>query len=136
MNLSIKRNTTPEASTSSHVWPLQAHRCSLRWPPLVSFASALHPPLQEMTSCRKIPFRLSSPQKRRQRKRLRLVDNVVATVDRTLKRNGMATAKGLERWKQEMPTEAEMRAKDKYTMFDRKEKKYRKGVHSEFTHPS
>ncbi len=30
-----------------------------------------------------------------------------------------------------MPTEEEMRAKDKYTMFDRKEKTYRKGVHSE-----
>ena len=31
-----------------------------------------------------------------------------------------------------MPTEEEMRPKDKYTMFDRKEKSYRKGVHSEF----
>ena len=30
-----------------------------------------------------------------------------------------------------MPREGEMRAKDKYTMFDRKEKTYRKGVHSE-----
>ena len=30
-----------------------------------------------------------------------------------------------------MPTEKEMRPKDKYTMFDRKEKNYRKGVHSE-----
>ena len=36
----------------------------------------------------------------------------------------------LERWKEEMPTEAEMRPKDKYTMFDRKEKRYRKGIHS------
>ena len=79
---------------------------------------------------RKIPWRLSSPQKRRQRKRLRLVDTVVATVDRTLKKNGMATATSLERWKEEMPTEGEMKAKDKYTIFDRKEKKYRKGVHS------
>ena len=31
-----------------------------------------------------------------------------------------------------MPTEAQMKARDKYTMFDRKEKKYRKGVHSTF----
>lgn len=30
-----------------------------------------------------------------------------------------------------MPREEQMRPKDKYTMFDRKEKTYRKGVHSE-----
>jgi len=29
-----------------------------------------------------------------------------------------------------MPVEEEMFAKDKYTIFDRKEKKYRKGIHS------
>lgn len=44
----------------------------------------------------------------------------------------METTRNLERWNEEMPTEEEMRAKDKYTMFDRKEKTYRKGVHSEF----
>jgi len=38
----------------------------------------------------------------------------------------------VEKWKKEMPTEAEMLPKDKYTIFDRKEKKYRKGIHSEF----
>ena len=43
----------------------------------------------------------------------------------------MKLAMSLERWKEEMPTEGEMRAKDKYSMFDRKEKSYRKGVHSE-----
>ena len=80
--------------------------------------------------CRKIPWKLSTPQKRRQRKRLRLVDNVVSIVDRALARNGM-TARVLERWKEEMPKEEEMLAKDKYTIFDRKEKKYRKGIHSE-----
>ena len=32
-----------------------------------------------------------------------------------------------------MPLEQEMVPKDKYTIFDRKEKKYRKGIHSEFT---
>jgi hypothetical protein len=36
----------------------------------------------------------------------------------------------LERWKAEMPTEQEMLPKDKYTIFDRKEKRYRKGIHS------
>jgi hypothetical protein len=30
----------------------------------------------------------------------------------------------------EMPTEPEMLAKDKYTVFDRKVKRYRKGIHS------
>jgi hypothetical protein len=42
------------------------------------------------------------------------------------------TTKAVERWKDEMPTEAEMRPKDKYTIFDRKEKGYRKGIHSQF----
>ena len=79
---------------------------------------------------RKIPWRLSTPQKRRQRKRLRLVDNVITTVDNALKKQNMESTVKLERWKEEMPTEAEMRPKDKYTMFDRKEKRYRKGIHS------
>lgn len=39
--------------------------------------------------------------------------------------------KSVERWKAEMPTEAEMRPKDKYTFFDKKEKGFRKGVHGE-----
>jgi hypothetical protein len=60
------------------------------------------------------------------------VDNVVAVVDSALKRNKIGTIPNLERWKAEMPREDEMRPKDKYTMFDRKEKSYRKGVHSEF----
>ncbi|KXT11450.1 hypothetical protein AC579_3294 [Pseudocercospora musae] len=39
------------------------------------------------------------------------------------------TTKLIERWKAEMPTEGEMLAKDKYTMFDKKVRGYRKGVH-------
>ncbi|KAL9032939.1 MAG: hypothetical protein Q9214_007747 [Letrouitia sp. 1 TL-2023] len=80
---------------------------------------------------RKIPWRLSKTQKARQRQRLRAVDNVVATLDNALRKQG-SSLKELERWKTEMPTEDEMRPKDKYTVFDRKEKKYRKGIHSEF----
>jgi hypothetical protein len=38
----------------------------------------------------------------------------------------------VERWKTEMPTEQEMLPKDKYSVFDRKVKRYRKGIHSEF----
>ncbi len=59
------------------------------------------------------------------------MDNVIATVDNALKRQGLDDTKNLARWKEEMPTEQEMRPKDKYTMFDRKEKRYRKGIHSE-----
>jgi hypothetical protein len=80
---------------------------------------------------RKIPWRLSKFQKARQRKRLRAVDTVVAVVDKALARQGITT-KATERWKAEMPIEQEMLPKDKYTIFDRKEKKYRKAIHSGF----
>lgn len=80
-------------------------------------------------SNRKIPWRLSQPQKARQRKRLRGVDRVVDTVSAALERNGYTT-KSVERWYREMPREEEMLPKDKYTLFDKKEKKYRKGIHS------
>lgn len=79
----------------------------------------------------KIPWRLSKFQKMRQRRRLRAVDSVIATLDKALAKQG-ETLKSLERWKAEMPTEQEMLPKDKYTMFDRKEKRYRKGIHSAF----
>ncbi|PHH73589.1 hypothetical protein CDD82_5371 [Ophiocordyceps australis] len=80
----------------------------------------------------KIPWRMSKFQKRRQRERLRAVDDVVATLDKALKRNGHNTIESLERWKAEMPTEPEMLPRDKYTLFDRKARKYRKGLHSAF----
>jgi len=76
----------------------------------------------------KIPWRMSKFQKLRQRRRLRAVDDVVATLDAALAKQGTAL-NAIELWKAEMPTEAEMLAKDKYTMFDRKEKRYRKGIH-------
>src|ERR1700761_5310619 len=69
-------------------------------------------------------------QKARQRKRLRAVDKVVDIVSMALQKNGGMTTKAVERWYQEMPREEEMLPKDKYTIFDRKEKKYRKGIHS------
>ncbi|KAG4421157.1 hypothetical protein IFR04_005677 [Cadophora malorum] len=75
----------------------------------------------------KIPWRLSKFQKARQRKRLRAVDTVVAVLDNALAKQG-ATMKAVERWKDEMPIEQEMVPKDKYTIFDRKEKKYRKSI--------
>lgn len=39
------------------------------------------------------------------------------------------TTKLIERWKAEMPTEAEMLPRDKYSMFDKKVRGYRKGIH-------
>lgn len=77
----------------------------------------------------KIPWRLSKFQKRRHRERLRAVDSVVATLDAALSKQGQVLP-ALEQWKAEMPTEAEMLPKDKYTLFDRKAKRYRKGIHS------
>ncbi|KAF2397964.1 mitochondrial ribosomal protein L31 [Trichodelitschia bisporula] len=76
----------------------------------------------------KIPWRMSRPQKARQRARLRHVDKVVSIVDQALAKKGTTTA-AVERWKAEMPVEQEMLPRDKYTIFDRKEKKYRKGIH-------
>ena len=58
---------------------------------------------------------------------------MISTIDNALKKQNMGSTTKLERWKEEMPTEAEMRPKDKYTMFDRKEKRYRKGIHSRST---
>ena len=72
---------------------------------------------------------MSRHQKYRQRERLRHVDTVVATLDNALGRLGKSMKK-VERWKMEMPTEGEMLPKDKYTIFDRKVKRYRKGIHS------
>lgn len=53
----------------------------------------------------------------------------MATLDSALAKKG-ETLKALETWKEVMPTEAEMLPKDKYTMFARNEKRYRKGIHS------
>ncbi|KAF8466668.1 mitochondrial ribosomal protein L31-domain-containing protein [Kalaharituber pfeilii] len=76
----------------------------------------------------KIPYRLSRHQKYRHRQRLRHVDSVVETLSAALAKQG-TTIKEIERWKAEMPTEAEMEPKDKYTVFARYERKYRKGIH-------
>lgn len=78
---------------------------------------------------------MSSMQKYRHRQRLRRVDRIVACVDNALAKQGMVAA-AVERWKLEMPTEAEMEPRDKYTLFDRNAKKYRKGVHSMFIPPT
>jgi len=55
---------------------------------------------------------------------------VVTVVNQALAKQGITT-RAVERWKEEMPVEQEMMPKDKYTIFDRKEKKYRKSIRSE-----
>jgi hypothetical protein len=57
------------------------------------------------------------------------VDRVVDTISAALERNGQ-TSKAVTRWYAEMPREEEMLPKDKYTLFDKKEKSYRKSIHS------
>jgi hypothetical protein len=83
-----------------------------------------------LTVNRKIPWRLSRHQKYRHRNRLRAVDSVVDTIDNALAKRG-ETMKKVVMWKAEMPREEEMLPKDKYSVFDRKVKRYRKGIHSE-----
>ena len=53
------------------------------------------------------------------------------TLSSALSKKGIVV-KEIERWKAEMPREEEMEARDKYTVFARNERKYRKGIHSEF----
>lgn len=74
---------------------------------------------------------MSPPQKYRHRQRLRRVDRVVETVRTALLQHaGGTTIPAIERWRADMPTEAEMEPRDKYTVFDRKARGYRKGLHS------
>lgn len=60
---------------------------------------------------------------------LRIIDTTISTIESSLAKAGY-TSKPIVRWREEMPTEAEMVPKDKYTVFDRKEKRYRKSIRS------
>ncbi|KAK9477272.1 mitochondrial ribosomal protein L31-domain-containing protein [Lipomyces japonicus] len=76
----------------------------------------------------KTPWRMSPTQKARQRKRLRAVDDVIATVQQGLESKGL-TVKLLQRLQAEVPKESEMAPKDKYTTFNKNGKNYRIGLH-------
>ncbi|KAG4304957.1 hypothetical protein PORY_001632 [Pneumocystis oryctolagi] len=82
----------------------------------------------EKESVRKMPWRLSRTRKLRQRRRLRKVDLVISTLHNSLSKAGL-TCHALERHVREITPEAKMLPKDKYTVFSKKEKKYRKGIH-------
>ncbi|KAI5787013.1 mitochondrial ribosomal protein L31-domain-containing protein [Peziza echinospora] len=77
----------------------------------------------------KIPFRLSRHQKYRHRQRLRHVDRVVDTLSASVLRHTGQTVAEVEKWRAEMPREEEMEPRDKYSVFARMERKYRKGIH-------
>ncbi|QLG72581.1 hypothetical protein HG535_0D02890 [Zygotorulaspora mrakii] len=97
----------------------------------------------------KIPWRMSSHQKQRVRQRLKDVDEVLRQVNLGLhversEKKGLAYDKAISsktllkpRLKtlrllnksSIFPKEFQMSSKDKYTVFDKKEKDYRKGIH-------
>lgn len=77
---------------------------------------------------RKIPWRLSKTRKLRHRRRLRKVDMVLSTLHTSLSKRGLS-CHALERQIREITPESKMLPKDKYTVFDKKSKKFRKSIH-------
>ena len=89
---------------------------------------------------RKIPWRMSKSRKANQRKRLKLVDSVIETVRASgVKCNALVSAllapnlANLLGCTQDkallLPKEHEMLPKDKYTVFSRNSRGFRKGIH-------
>jgi hypothetical protein len=75
------------------------------------------------STCRKDPWRLSGPRKQRVRERLRNVDGVIEAIQKS-----GVNCSALERALQ-LPKEGEMLPKDKYTVFSRTARDFRKSVH-------
>lgn len=71
---------------------------------------------------------MSQNRKFRQRERLRAVDNVISTLSESVSALGLQ-CKALDRAVTEVIPEKEMLSKDKYTIFSRSSKGYRKGIH-------
>lgn len=76
----------------------------------------------------KRPWRLSSMQKHRQRRRMQMVDQNIDNLFEGLKANGMST-KRTDHLKYSFPKESEMAPRDKYTVFNKHARGYRKGAH-------
>ncbi|KAH3671882.1 hypothetical protein OGAPHI_000068 [Ogataea philodendri] len=76
----------------------------------------------------KKPWRLSSFQKYRHRKRMQLVDSNIQALYDGLKANGLSSNR-VEHLMTEYPKESEMLPKNKYTVFSKYARKYRKGIH-------
>lgn len=78
----------------------------------------------------KIPWRMSARQKYRQRKRLQEIDNTVSILTKSLS-DIKESCKSIEKLNDPeiFPKESEMKAVDKYSVFSRHSKGYRKGIH-------
>ncbi|GMG40266.1 unnamed protein product [Ambrosiozyma monospora] len=76
----------------------------------------------------KRPWRLSQPQKYRQRKRMQQVDSNIQALYDGLTANKMK-AERITNLMENFPKESEMLPKDKYTVFDKHSRGYRKAAH-------
>lgn len=76
----------------------------------------------------KKPWRLSPPQKRRQRSRMQMVDSNIEALYQGLVGNNMKSKKVFDLM-ENFPKEKDMLPKDKYTVFNKHARGYRKGVH-------
>lgn len=76
----------------------------------------------------KIPYKMSRLQKARQRKRLKAVDSTIAAVASGLRQQGLTINK-LNLLDKSFPKEHEMPSRDKYWIFARYARNYRKGAH-------
>lgn len=77
---------------------------------------------------RKIPRVISQPQKARTRLRMRMVDRNIARVAEGLRLTGQRS-NAVNKIMAQLPKESEMEPRDKYTIFSKKSKTYRKGAH-------
>lgn len=71
---------------------------------------------------------MARPQKARHRKRLKTVDETIATVAQGLQMEGSSTINKLNFLDKRFPKESEMPARDKYWVFSRYARGYRKGA--------
>ncbi|ODV64405.1 mitochondrial 54S ribosomal protein mL60 [Ascoidea rubescens DSM 1968] len=79
----------------------------------------------------KFPLKLSRTRKYRQRKRLQAVDNVLSVVTEGLVKTEQIVPKKLQQLNNSefFPKEHEMLPRDKYTVYSKKTRGYRKGIH-------
>lgn len=73
---------------------------------------------------------LSQPQKARHRLRMRIMDRSIARVAEGLKLTGQKS-KTVNKTLQSLPKEKDMKPRDKYTIFSKKTRTYRKGAHTQ-----
>lgn len=110
------------------------------WFAMVCSMSNIPPLKTEEIVYRKIPWRMSKSRKANQRKRLKLVDSVIETVRASgVKCNALVSVLLAPHWPIHLgrpqdkalllPKEHEMLPKDKYTVFSRTSRGFRKGIH-------